>query len=235
MKKAAIAFAAWVCIALPAAAHQAPISQKNTKQERKLTAYQNIKVDGPFEITLVSGEPGTITLNGEAAMLTQIVTTVTDGTLSIALTEGFIVPEKNHVEIKVPFTALGRIELKGNGSIDVDKTIKTDIKVSVDGCGTIALKTSTTNVEAWVLGAGEVKLRGSAQNFTCKIIGCGSVHAYDLEATNVTALLSGPGEVQANCTQAITGRIKGNGTITFTGNPLIKDLKRSGSGAFTML
>jgi len=236
MKNAVVALAAWVCIALPAAAHPGQNeTPKTTKEERAVSPYHNIKVNGPFEVTLVSGTAGTLTLKGETGMLSQITTTVTDGTLSITLAEGYTLPEKKHVEITVPFETMNRIDLVGNGCINIDKTIKTDVKVTVDGCGTISLKTASANVEAWVLGPGQLKIKGSADIFTCKIIGCGSVQGYDLEAKNVTAQISGPGAIEIDCTKAITGKINGNGSISFTGNPAEKDLKRSGSGEFTML
>jgi hypothetical protein len=198
-------------------------------------AYTNIKVNGPFNVTLVSGDAGTLTLKAEKGMLALVTTEVIDGTLTIALAEGQALPDKKQVKVRVPFTAMGQIDLVGSGCIDVEKTLKTDVKLTVDGCGTISLKAYNTNVEAWILGPGKIVAKGSATNFTGKIIGAGSINASGLEAQNVTALISGSGDIQADCTKAIVGRINGNGSITCTGKPAQKDLKRSGSGEFTML
>jgi Putative auto-transporter adhesin, head GIN domain len=235
MKKAAVLLAAWVCFALPAAAHTGGETAKTIKEQRQVGTYQNIKADGPFKITLVGGNAGTLTLKGETDMLSLITTTVTNGTLNIELTEGRALPPNQKVEIKVPFTLLNRIDLKGSGSIDVEKTIKNNVKVTVDGCGSIHLKTNTADVEACLLGQGEIKVKGTATNFTCKIIGCGNITAYGLESQNVMACISGSGTIQTSCTKNLTGRINGSGNIVFSGNPAVKDLKRSGQGEFTML
>jgi hypothetical protein len=232
--KTALLLAAWICFALPATAHtqQTP---KPAKEERTVGTYQNIKANGPFKVTLVNGEPGTLTLNGEAQMLDIITTEVTDGTLQIYLADGKALPLTQKVEIKVPFKQLDRIDLVGSGQIDVNRTIRNDIKVTLDGCGSINLKAYNDNVDACVLGQGEIRLEGNTDNFTCKIIGCGHIAAYSLDAENVKACISGSGTIETECKTALTGRISGNGNITFSGNPDKKDLMRSGQGEFTML
>jgi hypothetical protein len=235
MKKAALLLAAWVCFALPATAHPTVTPAKSVKQERQMGKYENIKVDGPFKVTLTGGTSGTISLKGEEEMLALVNATVNQGTLSITLAEGKALPPTQKVEISVPFTVLNRIDLVGSGSITTDKTIKNDIKVTVDGCGSISLKAKTANVEACLLGQGQIKVNGAAQNFTCKIIGCGHIMAYGLDADTVTACISGSGTIETECRKSLTGRINGNGSIAFTGNPKTKDLKRSGQGEFTMI
>ncbi|KOS05540.1 hypothetical protein AM493_05450 [Flavobacterium akiainvivens] len=234
MKKAALLLAAWVCIALPATARTLGNPTK-TKIERQVGTYENLKVNGPFKVILTTGTPGTLSLSGENEMLALITTTVTDGTLVIELAEGKTLPQTQKVEIKVPFTTLNRIDLVGTGHIEADKAIKNDVRVSIDGCGSIKLKTSTENVEACLLGQGEIKVTGNATNFTAKIIGCGHIMAYDLTAQDVKACVSGSGTIEANCRHALTGRINGSGNIVFSGTPKIKDLMRSGQGEFTML
>ncbi len=235
MKKAAVLLAAWVCFALPATAHTVGETAKTTKEQRQVGDYQNLKVDGPFKVTLVGGDAGTLTLKGETEMLSLITTTVSNGTLDISLAEGRELPATQKVEIEVPFKLLNRIDLKGSGSIDVNKTIKNKVKVTLDGCGSISFRADTSDVETCLLGQGEINVKGVAKNFTCKIIGCGHITGYQLDADNVTACISGSGTIQTACNKKLTGRINGSGNIVFSGNPEAKDLRRSGQGEFTML
>lgn len=232
--KTALLLAAWVCFTLPATARTQE-TPKPVKEERQVGTYENIKVNGPFKVTLINGEPGELTLNGEAPMLDIITTEVTDGTLQIYLAEGKALPPTQKVEIKVPFKQLNRIALIGSGQIDVNRTIRNDITVTLDGCGSINLTAYADTIETCLLGQGEIRVEGHTDNFTCKIIGCGHIAAYDLDAENVKACISGSGTIETECKKSITGRIQGSGNIAFSGNPDKKDLMRSGQGEFTML
>lgn len=206
------------------------------KEKHQVTSYTKLKVNGPFEVDLISGEPGSITIEGDQNILHLTTMEVNDGTLSISTqNEQPVNPSRgNKIRIKVPYNSIDNIALTGCGSINSRRTLKSkDFKATVDGPGMINATIKADNAEVWVLGSGTINICGSSQNFSCRIAGCGTIKANGLEAKNVIASVSGAGEAKVNSTKAITGRIVGSGNIAFSGRPEETDLKFSGSGNFT--
>lgn len=205
------------------------------KETRDITTFEKVTVNGNFEVTLVSGDAGTIKLEGEDNLLALITTEVKNGTLTIDSKHSqFLKPSRNKtITIKVPVQSITEVVLNGSGTINVKKRIKNDIKAVVDGSGSINLTTSNNDVAAWVLGSGEINIEGKTQTLDCRVIGSGTVVATSLEANYVSALVSGCGDVKANSIKSIKGRISGSGNIAFAGEPVETDLKHSGTGKFS--
>ncbi len=208
---------------------------KSIKEKREMGGYDKISVTGNFEVTVVSGEAGTITLEGEENLIEFITTTVTDGRLDISSGNHYLVPSPNKkITVKVPAGQLGEIALKGSGTIDAKNKIKGNVKVLLDGSGSIELYVAANDVKACVLGSGQITIDGRAETFDCRVVGSGTIKAYGLKAPAVSAIVSGSGNVEANSSKAIKGRISGSGNIACTGEPSETDLKHSGTGTFSM-
>lgn len=206
------------------------------KEKHQVTAYTKLKVNGPFEVDLISGEPGAITIEGDENIVHLTTMEVNDGVLLITTqNEQAVNPSRgNKIRIKVPFNRMEHIALIGCGSITSKRTLNNEnFKATVDGPGTINATIKAENTEVWVLGSGTINICGTSQKFTCRVAGSGTVKAKGLEAENVSASVSGAGEAKVNSTKAITGRIVGSGNIAFSGRPEETDLKFSGSGNFT--
>lgn len=206
------------------------------KEKHQVTAYTKLKVNGPFEVDLVSGEPGAISIEGDENILHLTTIVVQDNTLSISTKdEQPVNPSRgNKIRVKIPINHMEHIALTGCGSINTRRTLKNDnFKATVDGPGTINATIKSGTSEVWVLGSGTINICGTSEKFVCRIAGSGTVKANGLEAKNVIASVSGAGEAKVNSTKAITGRIVGSGNIAFSGRPEETDLKFSGSGNFT--
>jgi hypothetical protein len=202
--------------------------------KRQVAAYHKVKVNGPFEVTLVYGQPGEITIEGNNNIVGTISTLVADGTLTITANGQAIKPgKKNHVTITVPYTLLDEVALTGSGTITAKKQIENDsFKVTLDGSGKINVAVVSGNVKACLLGSGVIRINGSTENFDCSVVGTGNIKAASLKAANVTAVVSGTGDVSTTSTKAIKGRISGAGNIAFAGEPAKTDLRHTGEGNF---
>ena len=238
MKKAALVAAGFLFTLIGTAQEKKTVVAGNghtAKESRKIATFGKVTVNGNYEVMLVSGEPGTIKLEGEDNLLPLITTEVKNGTLYIdSKDDKFLKPSRNKaITIKVPVQSVTEVVLNGSGTINVRKRIKNDIRAVVDGSGSINLTASNTNVTAWVLGSGEINIEGRTQTLDCRVIGSGTVIATSLEAENVAAIVSGCGDVKANSIKSMKGRISGSGNIAFAGEPAETDLKHSGTGKFS--
>ncbi|QEE50325.1 DUF2807 domain-containing protein [Flavobacterium alkalisoli] len=237
MKKQLLLLVGLFTLLTSAAQAQEPIygNGKKVKEQRTVTEFTSLRVDGPFEVQLVSGTTGSITLEGCENILQLVETDVTDRTLTIHLPKGinFKAHKNNKVKIKIPYyTSLNEVYLKGSGTITANPTLKTNMKVMLEGAGSIDLDLYAAQGEACVLGSGTIKLTGAIQDFQCKVIGSGSLEAKKLECANVDVTVSGSGNADIVCNKAITGKISGSGNVIVDGNPKTQDLKRQGGGEF---
>ena len=238
MKKA-IFLIALGFFALTATAQQVITGSENTTQEiRRINDFNQIVVKGSFQVKLKeSKNTGNIKLDGAENIIAHLqVTTTNDGVLTIALPDDVkLQPHKNNkVKITVPYTALNQITLIGGGEIIGKSTFKNNIIVRLDGAGTIDVKVRADKAEAIVLGSGSIKLNGRTEFLSCKVVGSGNINAQMLKSYTVSAVISGPGSIKTESNKAIKGLISGSGTISFTGNPKEKDLKKIGSGEFKL-
>ncbi len=200
---------------------------------RTTSDYESVSVAGFFDVELVKGTEGKITLKGEENLLEYIETQVKDGNLKIKSKKGYnINTSRNHtILVTVPFEDISAVSLSGSGDV-VSKNLITadDFKARLSGSGDLSLEIKADNVEAGISGSGDLKLQGNTRSFDVAISGSGDVHAFDLQARHVEASVSGSGDIRVHCSESLKARVVGSGDVTYRGNPDKKDTKVVGSG-----
>ena len=196
--------------------------------------YDAIGVSGWFDVILVDGKEGKLTLTGESNLLEYIITEVKNGKLEIKTERGVnLNPSSwnNGITITVPVESVDAIALSGSGDIVGKTTIKTDnLNTAMSGSGDITLDVDSDSVSASMSGSGDITLSGSTKDFDATISGSGDIKAFDLEADNVDATVSGSADIKVTANKMLKARVSGSGDITYKGNPEKMDTKSSGSG-----
>lgn len=209
---------------------------KVVTETRNTGDYDAIKVGGPFDVNLVSGNEGKITIKGEENLLSSIKIEVEDNALKIYVDKTVNIRSSSghKIEITVPFEKISSVSLAGSGDIQTKNTIKNDkFEAKLAGSGNFKLDVDSNDFELNVSGSGNVALKGSADNFTTKLSGSGNINASNLKSKNVNANVSGSGNSIVNCEGNLTARVSGSGDIKYIGNPDKRDVKVSGSGNIT--
>lgn len=205
-------------------------------KNRTVPVYDQIKVKGSLDVTLISGKEGTITIEGESNLIEYIKTDVDNGSLKIYTKKGFYLSPSftKKIMITVPFEDITQVTLSGSGSINGSDRIKgDDFKTAVSGSGNIKLAVSATKVWGQVSGSGDLKLTGNTENLHTNVTGSGDINAYDVTAENVYATITGSGDIEVTANASLTGRITGSGDIFYKGEPKKEDKKVTGSGDIT--
>jgi hypothetical protein len=202
--------------------------------ERSTGDYEKVSVSGFFDVDLVDGQEGELTLKGEENLLDHIVTEVKDGKLVIKVEKGLNLQPSNWkdgIRITVPVESISGVALSGSGDIVGKKKLKSnDFKASMSGSGDITLEVETNSLSTSMSGSGDITLRGKAGDFDVSISGSGDIKAYDLEAENVNAQVSGSADIKVTVNGMLKARVSGSGDIHYRGNPTKIDSKSSGSG-----
>ncbi|WP_291967126.1 head GIN domain-containing protein [Maribacter sp.] len=206
----------------------------NITIERNTGDYDGVAVSGWFDVDLVSGNEGEITLNGEENLLEYIITEVKDGKLIIKTEKGVNLKTSNwksKILITVPVESIDHVALSGSGDIVGKTKIKADnFSTAMSGSGDITLDIDSNSLSTSMSGSGNITLSGTTNNFKATISGSGDIEAYDLEADNVEATVSGSADIEVTANKSIKARVSGSGDISYKGNPKKVNTKTSGSG-----
>lgn len=206
----------------------------NVTIERSTGDYDGIAVSGWFDVDLVSGNEGEITLQGEENLLEYIITEVKDGKLVIKTEKGVNLKSsswKSEIRITVPVQSISSVSMSGSGDIVGKTKIKSDkFSTAMSGSGDITLDIDSSTISASMSGSGDITLSGTTKDFDATVSGSGDIEAYNLEADNVSATVSGSADIQVTAKKSIKARVSGSGDISYRGNPEKVDTKTSGSG-----
>lgn len=207
-------------------------NQKMTKEIRQVQNYDDIAVAGSFDVKLVSGKEGKITVNADENLLPYLITEVDNQSLKIKWKNGFNISHKGPIIIEVYVESISKLSLAGSGDIFTDNlTLKeTILKVALAGSGDIKISVTADELSAAISGSGDINISGSANTFQASIAGSGDINSYDLLAKDATLKISGSGGIKANVSSMLNVSIAGSGDIYYKGNPK-QDIKISGSGS----
>ena len=202
--------------------------------ERNVDDYDEISVSGWFDVDLVAGNEGVLTIEGEENLLEYIITEVKNGKLVIKQEKGINLKpsiSKQGIRITVPVERIEALNLSGSGDIVGKMTLKaSDFRTAMSGSGDITLDLETSSLSASMSGSGDMYLSGTTTDFEAAISGSGDIKAYDLEADNVEATVSGSADIKVTANKLLKARVSGSGDISYRGNPTKVDTKTSGSG-----
>ena len=211
------------------------IHAQQEREVRDLDPYHSVKVSGPYNVTLIIGKPGSITLEG--AKLSIISTSIKNGTL--------IIQSKPNVgwnswrgatTVTVPVEEVKQLALSGSGKISNNHTLQSDkLKVSLAGSGKINLDVSAKSIESSVSGSGRITLSGNTDKVSFSLAGSGTVRASELKAESAIANISGSGSVHVYTSGSFNGNVSGSGRIKCYGNPKEHSQKVSGSGRISFV
>lgn len=204
---------------------------------RDVGEYDQVNVGGFFDVELVAGTEGTLTLEGESNLLEYIITEVrNDGALKIKVQKGVnLKPSKRMmIKVTVPFRDLNEVTLAGSGDVVSRDVIKADnFNTAVAGSGDLIVTVDAQNVDGSVAGSGDLTIKGKTENLEVSVAGSGDVHAGSLDATNVDARVAGSGDITVVCNGDLKARVSGSGDIEYSGNTQREDIKVSGSGSIS--
>lgn len=202
--------------------------------ERSVGDYDGVSLAGWFDVDLVAGNEGEITLKGESNLLEHIITEVKDGVLVIKTEKGMDLRPSNWnsgIMITVPVESISSVSLSGSGDIVGKTTIETEsFSARIAGSGDISVAVQAKEVEASLSGSGDINLSGKTTDFTVAVSGSGDIKAYELEAEFVDAMVSGSADIKVTANQSIDAKVSGSGDIHYRGNPKKINSKSSGSG-----
>ena len=198
---------------------------KSTKE------YSGISIGGSFDVLLVKGEEGKITIEGEENIIPYIESVVEENILKINYKKNINIRTTKKLTITVAFNNLESVALGGSGNISSKEFIKSsDFKVSLGGSGNITLNIDAATTKVSMSGSGNIRLKGNSSKFNCALAGSGSISAYELNTDELKATIAGSGNIKTTVSTKIKAKVVGSGSVFYKGKPTKIDSKTVGSG-----
>lgn len=207
-----------------------------TQKTISTAAYDQVNVSGFFDVRLIAGSEGKITIEGESNIIDFISCKVDGNSLTIGVEKGKRISPSagKSINITVPFESLNEVTLAGSGDITSKSTIKaSDFTTTLSGSGDIKLHLDAKQVNAKVTGSGNMTLNGKSGDLTCGVTGSGDLDAFGLDSNNADAMVTGSGDCKVSCSGFLQAKVTGSGDIDYKGEPHKKDTKVHGSGSIS--
>jgi hypothetical protein len=215
---------------------------------RQTAAFSRVDLKGSMRVTIVVGEPRSVTVHGDDNLIGEVRTKVEGETLAISNRHPYRSKIGLSVAIRVP--TLTAVELSGSGTIDVQDVQGASFAAGLSGSGEIALsgkparldlsisgsgaakldRLEARDVRVDLSGSGDVEANGKTERLDVSIPGSGDAQLNRLVARDVHVDISGSGDVEVRAVDSLAAEISGSGEIEYAGNPRRVEKDVSGSG-----
>ncbi|MFM2265748.1 MAG: hypothetical protein RLZ77_1168 [Bacteroidota bacterium] len=208
-------------------------NEKITTITRTTSAYEDIEISGSFDVKLISGQEGNLTIKGDENVLEYIITEVKNGRLAVYFDKNKSIRYNynSSIEITIPVEEIKQLDISGSGNFKNNDLIKTEnLFLKINGSGNVTFNAETKNLKIAKSGSGNLDGKGTSNNIEINSAGSGNVNLSDLKSENAVVSLSGSGNIKVNCSINLNAQTIGSGNIRYSGNPTNTKLKTEGSG-----
>lgn len=207
-------------------------SQSVVKETRDLTGFTKVSFGVSGDLYINIGNEFRVELEGEKALLDEIVTEVSNGKLVIRK-DNWRLNMNQKVTIYITMPSIKGLGVSGSGKAVIKDAVKADnLDLSVSGSG----KLLTADIEASdmscnISGSDNINLEGSGNVIKAgiSISGSGNFNGEPLKIGTAGISISGSGNCTCNVTESLRASVSGSGNVTYLGNPKV-DARVSGSG-----
>jgi hypothetical protein len=188
-----------------------------------VTDFDRVQIDGPYEVSLTTGQPSSVVANGGREQIERLSIEVRGGVLRIrpnrtSWSGGQTGGEP--VTIEISTRDLKSATLLGSGRLMIDQLKGLRVDISLAGSGHIsAANVETDNLVADIIGSGRISLAGKTKALRANIQGAGDLDAAGLTAGEAQLISETAGTVVLHALRSAQVRASGLGDVTVTGKP----------------
>lgn len=221
------------CVTMMAAMAQIPTAGRAATQGYSITSFDNVRLEAPVRVEIVTGGGVTARGEGDRDMLDRVDMQVSGRSLVVRLrrTDGSAGRKGGGpLLLKLSTDSIARAMVMGGGILAIDRIRgqRADLGVTGDGemkVGVLAVD----RLRALMAGGGRMILAGKAGQVDIRIIGPGAIDAEALSGRDVVATNNGAGSLRLSAVTSANIVATGSGDTTVLGTPACT-VKQAGSG-----
>lgn len=209
--------------ALFLASAAAPVPQAAESTTVMLTGFERLRVDGPFLIKVVDGQPPKATITGDRRAIDRVSVRNLGGQLVIGARNGTFEgwsEATGPVTVTVGARDLRGVNINGGGSVEIDRMAGQRVDVGVNGAGSLNIaRLDADQLAVTLTGTGAVRIKGgTTRTARFGTYGAGSVDTTGMTVNDliVRAQSAGDSRFTARYTAQIASL--GSGAVRVTGN-----------------
>lgn len=189
-----------------------------------ITDFDRMQVDGPYQVTLVSGGPVGAVATGSPQALDGVSIEVQGRTLRIRANRstwgGYPGDRVGGVTIRVTGRDLVSAAVTGSGKLGIDRAKGLRLDLSVAGSGSLSVAAvDADNLSVGLLGSGKISLAGRAKQLRATISGTGDLAASGLRADDLNLTADSAGAIAVGAVRSAKVRATGQGEVEIIGAP----------------
>lgn len=203
-----------------------------------VTGFEQVRIEGPFRVTLATGVAPFARATGSAAALETVSIEMRGRTLAVRLKRagswgGYPGESNGPVEIALGTHDLTAVVLTGSGSLAIDHAKGLGFELTVVGSGAARIASvAVDQLRVNIAGSGSASLAGTAGKLNAGVNGVGSLDALALDTKDATIAAQGSATVRLMLSGSAKIDATGASTIDFAGSPACT-VTTSGSASVT--
>ncbi len=215
-----------------------------------------VKLSGALNLNIKQGATPSLTLHGDKELLSKVSVSQSGDTLTIDTDTrnskwNFGGRDKNELRAELTLPNLSEFVSNGVGSSEVRGFSGNDVKVILDGAGSVIVSSNyknviarlggvgsmtlnsgdADNVDLNMRGAGQISVNGNAKLLKANLGGVGSLDAKRLQADSVELDMSGLGGASVYAKTSANLKLSGLGSATVYGKPANRASTSRGLGS----
>lgn len=187
-------------------------------------SYDRVRVDGPFEIRIVTGGSPRATASGDRELIERLTIAVNGTLLTVRLgSSGWAEMPRRSTRtppvITLSTPRLSSLAISAGARATVTRMAAQRIDLRVIGSGTLTVdRADTDQLNAALTGSGTMTLGGRANRATLLADGAGTIDASALDVKDLIVRLEGAGEMRAAARYTAQVTSNGLGRVTVSGD-----------------
>ena len=231
-------------------------AQQQTSETRNVDArITKVRLGGVIDLRLKQGAVASLVISGDAKYVPKVVTSQQGDTLQIDIERErhihFGKDNKDQLRAELTLPNLNELTSQGVGAAEVRGFTGEQIRVALDGAGTVVLTSRYRNIDARLggvgsmtlnaadadkielslRGAGRIEVNGTSKQLIARLGGVGSLEARELRADNVDVKLTGLGSATVFAKNNANLMLSGLGSATVYGKPANRKSTSTGLGS----
>ncbi len=192
-------------------------SGETVSEAREVDDFTGVALEVAGTLNVSHGDSTELSLTGDRAVVSRIVTEVHDGVLEIGLPRRTVGAGTIQADLVLPSLDLLRVD--GAGKVRGNLTPGDRLEVRIGGMGDVRLV--GVDVDELVVdldGAGQIDLTGRATHQQVSLDGAGRYLGAELESDVAEVEISGAGSADVEVATTLDAHVSGAGRITYSGD-----------------
>lgn len=197
-----------------------------------IQSFTSVESDIVGNVVYTQSNKVSVRVEGDKELVDRLLVTEKNGVLKINFDGKVNNTGKKKLTAYISSPNIEKVDMEGVGNFKMEGYIAANnLSIDFEGVGNFeAMNLECTNIKANYEGVGNLKLGGTTNYLEISSEGVGNVDTQKLEAKKAMVKAEGVGSVKCFASESIDLKNSGVGSITYYGNPTVKNLSNSAIG-----